>query len=778
MTITTLRVSGSEEFHSHLEQSGKIIAHMDAPIIEEKLLTTTMTAEAAVVETDIGSTPVLDEYSHSFTEISEFMARPVEYINNVWAQASTANTDIESFNIADIITSSSTYMNKLSGYNLVRGTCVLRLQLNANPFQQGRLLLHFVPFYRNRSQASAMNVLLIQKTQHPGVEIGCRDTEVILKIPYVAPSLYYDLTALSYDWGKAFLTVLSPLIMDPATTSTTVQYSIWVSFENVEVAAPIPIVAHMDAEGAKAAARPISTALKTAGKVAGTLSSIPALSAYARPVQWAADVSARLAYTLGYSKPALNDSINYYAPQQNRYAASGSGVDTSFPLTIVHNNETGLRTDLTPRSEDEMSFAYLKKVQCLWQSVSWPVNSTTQLLTTAIAPTGFYTQTSITGTGHAVTAKCFAPFAHLAQYFSAWRGSIDLTLKFVKTQYHTGRLELIWTPGTVVGGTADQNIGAMRSIVDIRFSDEVVIKLPWLIGQSYLAPSNGSGTFAINVVNALKAPSNVAQSVDVLIYVRAGDDYELAVPFPLSKVLPVTVLAHMDLIVNETVGGQKTLPLNTRFAEASIGESVQSIRELLLRYSNVLTNTTPGTSGLAINPYFFECVSIKTSDGSLSSPTWGGSLFSQLGSMYAFYRGGMRIAQSSAVTSTIPWKLSLYTNAAMGSTNYVQNATNLDVANAWQNPSTFSNWYTEPGVVTSELGTVYYRVPYFSDCRFSSVQPVFSDTFSGGGDQPFMWGSAYRLLSASQYVSWMRAISDEFQFGYFICTPLLASAYA
>lgn len=759
---------------------------MDAGITTEELITTKMVGETVVETESFRPVSNLDDYSHSFTEIKSFLARPFYVSETDWTQAAAVNADIAQFSIGTILNTNVTYRNKLSGYNLIRGTAVVRIQLNANPFQQGKLLMHFVPVYDERYGADSVNKFMLQKTQHPGVQLDCRETEAVIKIPYVTPNLYYDLTTSKYDWGRLFLTVLAPLRMDPATTSTNVQISTWISFEDVEVAAPIPVIAHMDAESKAFATRPLSTSLKAAGKILNSASGIPGLGQYTAPLAWAADISSKLAYTLGYSKPLLNDTTSYVMQQNNRYSATADGHDVAYPLSLSAMNCVKSDASISIRNEDEMSFAYIKGVQCHFTSFFWTLTTPIgNLATLPIAPYLFYQSDSLTVGTHTMGVKSMAPFAHLSQYFSQWRGGVELTIKFAKTQFHSGRLEFVWCPGNTSSGTSSQNIGAMRTIVDVRFSDEIVVKLPWLIAQSYLSPTEISGTFYINVVNQLKAPSNVSTTVDVLIFVRAMDDYEVAVPFPATKILPIAVLPHSDVLDSSVIGGQKEERLTTTYAEASVGEQFLGIKQLLLRYGMLFPITTTGATGYsyAVNPYFFEAVSLTPGTGALVSPSYGGSLFSHLGSMYAFYRGGMRCnvrlpfgATSTAVTNE-EWNVMLLSQASLPSANPVQAAVSNSSSMVWNNPTTTSNWLTSSGFVTHKGNSIYASIPYYSDTRCSMVQQTVTNSTPSTGDTPYMFINFYQYNGDNRLYNLSRAVADDFRFSYFVSTPLLCTSF-
>jgi hypothetical protein len=57
------------------------------------------------------------------------------------------------------------------------------------------------------------NFDLCQETQHPNVELDCRDTVCELRVPYIAPTDWYEMSSVAspISWGTVYLTILSVL---------------------------------------------------------------------------------------------------------------------------------------------------------------------------------------------------------------------------------------------------------------------------------------------------------------------------------------------------------------------------------------------------------------------------------------------------------------------------------------------------------------------------------------------------------------------------------------
>jgi len=172
--------------------------------------------------------------------IADFLAKPTILWAGSFTTAGAANDNLYTNTVATALQANTIWMNKIQGYNLFRGTAVLRLTANANPFQQGRLIMHFLPC-RIASDSSHYftmhNQNLLQKSNHPHVELGMRETSCELRIPYVTPFSYFDFSQQLYDWGTFWIDILSPLRVGAA-ASTTVDLTLFMSFEDVSLSAP------------------------------------------------------------------------------------------------------------------------------------------------------------------------------------------------------------------------------------------------------------------------------------------------------------------------------------------------------------------------------------------------------------------------------------------------------------------------------------------------------------------------------------------------------------
>ncbi len=639
--------------------------------------------------------------------IALFMSKPVAIYSSAWSSSSVSNAILASFNISDYVFGSSVpniWKNKLSGYNLVRGKCVFKVVLNSQPFQAGRLLVHFLPqFQQFNAHSSAYNNMhnwsLTTKTQQPCVEMDIQDGAATIKIPYIAPTLWLS-RDVQFDWGTVFLTVLSPLA---SASSTTVNYVVYMYFEDFELAGPI-FGPEMNALSAIVTdnwnnAKKERSATKDSGvvttffdflkKPADLLTSVPVIGGVAGEVSKVLGSIGNFTSYFGWSRP-YDVKGTQIVKQHNFYRGFNfNGTTTADVLAMDSMNQLAPMTNFAGSDLDEMSFSYLKQIPALIADFSWSTSATANTNLYALEASPFNCHSTISKsfpTSGTQPVNSYAPFAYLARYFRYYRGSIVVTLKFVKTQYHSGRLAVTFTPSTNnVPTTSEGRAYVYRDIIDLRESDTFSFTLPYMHPAPFLntgfyrtetLTETDFGTFRVDVLNPLIAASTVSSSIDALVYVNAADDFQLTALQP-TKSYAFYPQMNTDIPrISGTVGDAPKQPDSIVPSALCVGELFTSVKQLYASarpinfgFPGVVSdgdqNSFPGASfgangglyGFAICPYYpgtveSNNVGLDTTVGPLSQ-----DYISELSVGFAYSRGGVRISWPEAVTSnqSVAW---------------------------------------------------------------------------------------------------------------------------
>lgn len=600
--------------------------------------------------------------------IGLFMAKPYLLANLNWTSTDAASAVLGSYRVADYLTGGLVppiWKNKISGYNLFRGTAVLKVIVNAQPFQAGRLIIHFLPQEREFSAYSSLYVNMHNfgrtgKSMQPCIEMDIQDGVATLEVPYVSPVLWHRRVS-GYDWGTFYISVMSALA---SSTSTTVSLKVYMYFKDFECAAPI-FGPEMDAKvGAMQIkerrkvkeAGVVSTFFDAVSKPFDLLRGVPIIGNATGLVADATKKVSEVFALFGWSRPLDQRGVAVFKQHPQYQGFNFNGTNNVDMLAMDSLNQVQPMENFAGSGIDEMSFSYLKRIPAFFQEYNWTTSaaSGTSLVSYTLYPRNLIRTGTDTLGPNTYTLGYGAPFAYLSRYFRYWRGSIVITIKIVKTQFHAGRLQIAYTPATAAGipATLDEEAYVYRDIIDVRDSDTYSFTLPYMhsapfLNTGWISAGNeevSMGTLSIRVLNPLLASSTVASSVGVLVYFSAGEDFQLA---GLSAVNAPVFSPEMNTDAPRVIGPIADAP----YPEQSIvpfalctGELFTSVKQLFqcLRPINVAPyEQDADNNGLQLFPYITG-IPNKDAFGTVAVSTLYGDYLSELIPGFVYSRGGVR----------------------------------------------------------------------------------------------------------------------------------------
>jgi hypothetical protein len=779
--------------------------------------------------------PLLQTIGESFKHsIIDFLQRPVRAAVVSWGTGSTALTELVHLDLpADYLTNQMV-ARKVEGFVGIRATCVVRVVLNAQRFQQGRLLLTYFPQGQvnpYRMQQSKRSLTLA--TQLPRVEMDCAtSTEAILRIPYVSTTTHYNIVDDSGPNGDFHLLVYSPLVAP--TGSSTADIAVYTHLEDIDLEFPTYAVPQMDstppADGfddviadvqvgniSESEAAPISSTLGKVAKVATAISGIPTIGSFAKGVAWAAATAAKVASTLGWSKPNDNAAVTFVKQVPYKYSTNVMGKDHSTNLAFMPDNQVEAMS-IGPTQLDEMSFDYVKRIPAYFKTVSW---STSEAVDTVLysldnRPINYSADRLVATSVTNKTVYDCVPFAYVANFFHLWRGSVTITLKFVKTEFHTGRLLIWFRPGTLANPTTTEMSYIHRDIVDLKTANEYTFTIPWAAPTEWLQvkhmPSgtvtfqDTNGRWGITVLSPLVAPATVSTSISILVEASAGPDFELAMPqsspalFPLYEIPAIGGMMALDGEEGEEVvadvqgvgelleerektgtitttvdpiGGSDLHSPGLACEKYTVGESFRSIRSLMKRFclwayfDNAQSWScwrpsfpTPSTivpgNDIVLSGFYYDPITI-------------------FGPMYAYRRGGMRLKVHKRGTTEV--------NQTVYALQHWFPTTTGFTAKSAGNP--FSSLPPDSHLINvcfpSLEGGTEVQVPHYS-MTHSNINFMNSELTALTSDPRYLQMNGVVLSASTNWNSntfahVMRAGADDLDYGFFVgVLPLTASS--
>jgi hypothetical protein len=543
------------------------------------------------------------------------------------------------------IKNSTMIYEKVNGFSAMRCNAVVRLLINAQPFQAGIVKIVAFPYpvnMANRFQIAMQNGVSIDQLPSAEVDIS-KHRSVDLKLQWSGPAILYDLPTGSPQMWEVMVIPKSPLC---DSTGQGVRLTLYGFFEDLQVfhptalpAADVPspvvrtrrVMKTSDEGQLMANSGTISGPATTISNIASTLAMVPGVGQFAAPIAAVSSGVAGIARAMGHSRPENPSVVQPVIIKQGGEIFTGDGCEASHPLSVttinaVNNNEH------TPSGSDELHLNYIIGKKTLINKFPWAVADEEDTLLYNALNLPSYMQ-NVDETQNLFTST---PLAFVANQFAYWRGSIRFTFKVVKTKFHSGVLRI----GHLMFGQTDSqltnfDINRTPTVIwniDNSSTYEYIVPfgniMQWrrtarpvdLVNNATLSQEYVSAIVFVSVANPLVAASTVPSTVQILVEVSGCDDMQFAVPlgpkFKAAIGFPAPTAAKSKRVMKigtapESLtrrgGGVQRTGLGTTThrsilaEETTIGETLVSFRPLLKRFvpwasgDIKSTETDPGT---------------------------------------------------------------------------------------------------------------------------------------------------------------------------------------
>jgi len=592
-------------------------------------------------------------------DIVKFLARPYLTVNSSFATTDVVGTFTNYPWYTGLI--SSMIKEKVDGVFLIQATLVVTITFNANRFQAGRYILAWLPnggivdgSTPDNNWIAMHKYTKTNVTQLPHVEfdLNC-DKTAQLRIPWAAANssyLYSNGTPGYNNPGHYFLYPYSPLVTTAGTTA--VGFNLFTHYEDVVLGGSTIPQSGLDViANEQSKVGPITKGLRLGAEISASLSTIPLLSSIAAPASWVLDALSRAAHSFGWSKPTVLGAPHRVTSFPFPYMATADGHDNSEPLSMVSTNHVGVAAGFGGTDLDELSFDFIKSIPAWCFSASWTTGNAygVQIFSLGLSPFGG----NIVVNDGAVPLQTYTPAAWLGQIHQFYTGSINWTFKFVKTEFHTGRLLVSYVPEdaetAVPTHTTTTSAYVHRDIIDLSTGNEFTFNFPYISRTMWRETGDiigRYGTVYVTVIDPLVAPATVATTVTILAEMSGGDDLQFAAPVgnPYSPCIPSAPQSGMEEcnVCDKAIGSTVKQKKSMAPAENCMGETIQSYRQHLKRggyaYTYEIKNavsTYTSVAPFSWTPY--------VSNATVLSGAPSRDPFTQASSIYALNRGGVRL---------------------------------------------------------------------------------------------------------------------------------------
>lgn len=849
---TTLTTTNSAEEAPQFTNSAE--ERVEITHFTEDLATLAEPAPGEVPLTDLGSQQHTDARFHS---IISYLQRP-QVIDTFQFKPGNVRNDLlgaSPYHVPEALLKTM-YLNKLDGFTSFRATAVFKLQLNSQPFQAGRLLMMAVPmptFIAPRDKWLVSHISQAQSIHHVQIDIS-KQTEIELRIPFVSPYNSYDLIHGQFRWADLNIMVYSPLNQ---VEQVNLEVVLWGHFEDIELGTPTSGVAKQQSgrvtsssasqpkAGTRAPKEPskelvslvrdkeatgaiqkVSMGARDAYSKAGK--AFPALKPVTDLFSSLSSISSSLlggifgglpiiGKLLGYSKPPLSHSGNTIVVRPTQYFGNTDGNDHSLVLALDALNAVDVYPTLGGTDMSETSFTYLKKIpqyigcfcfgkqhtygKVLYQALVYPRH---------FVPAA-YTIPDAQDTERTLTTYQPTVLNYITSIFNYWTGSLVFTIRFVKTDFHSGRVEVSFHPW-IVTPKLDRMDYVYRLVIDLRDNSEISFVVPFISPQPWKStgwrnqpndfgdssrPADWNamgdsitGCIAVRALTPLICSNAiVANNIECLVEVRAGDDFEVQSPVK-NVFMPFRMTGKVATQQSGRVyaipGTQETrttaiegfLPPSISGSDQDIerpstvaycaGEKFEDFNSLTRRFSFVekptikageyllRSGSTYVRSPALLREFWQDKKTEPTQTANRFSTDIAPSPLTFVSAMYAFYRGSYR------VKTYLPNAPDLVSGRVVDLSAYGFNYT----GSANQINYIAPKGYEQPAVKRF----AEYQIPYYSPTVVSIPWPLVA--YSGSQTQPTV---GLLLANASEkdndtYIA--VAASDDMSFHSFMGVPI------
>lgn len=597
-------------------------------------------------------------------DITRYYARPRLIKTGTCATATRNNLYAVQFSPAYLLSSMTAGgLSKLTGVYGLRFTIVVTVQVAATPFHQGVFAINWQyaatsgdTFLRYTETSACTNL------PHVRLDLAT-DTMAELRIPYVG--IYDFVTKESLDtYGTLAINPILPVASVTGISPPT--YKVFFHLEDMEFVGVAPNATRDITPQSGVVERefeneayPLSSATASLARTFRWISKgVPSISSMTGPPAWFLEKTAGAIRSYGYAKPQIVEAPKRVVTTTN---VLEHNVDVPSQLLLVAptaSNHLKVDKRFAFTDVDEMSLAY---VTSQWSQVCVGKFKTTDthdsvLYASNVSPSCMWfraptsapycnippPRSNITGKNSFMPSHQFA----FASMFGYWQSSFKYRFTFGKTKMHGGRVLLTFVPNNTFGppdipptkilGPESNAAGLQPTgysmIVDLRDSNVFEFDVPYSSVAPYCKFYESCGSISMVVLDPLQAPSVVSDYVDFLVEVKAVD-MDLQRP-----VGPQHVSHPFGTITTQSGVVQRTF--TPEVSQLVSGESINSVKQLLMMPTTTNVRMAPGSADIDIMPWFYHPrQTTSDSAGAAPPPTQSWSYGGNLATYYQFVRG-------------------------------------------------------------------------------------------------------------------------------------------
>jgi len=543
------------------------------------------------------------------TDLDSYLKRPVLISTITWTVGGGVTTDLEPWHL---YFNSTPIKKKLDNYFLMRCNLKMKFVINASPFYYGAVLVSYRPLTDSASSsfnpcpiytgAGTGDILYMGRSQRPHAFIYPQTNEgCTLDLPFMYHMNWLDVTNASdlKSMGTVSLNSFGVLANANSVAGTTVNIQVYAWAEDIELAGATDDLAVQS--GDEYGTGPVSSVASAVHRASSKLGDIPVIGPFMTATSYAAGAVRDIAKIFGFTNVPTIDNVHPMVPKPFPNMATTDIGTPMEKLTLDSKNELSIDPQICGCAcDDPLVITNICSVESYLTTTTWTsAHAPNQLLfNTRVEPSLCYSATLASQ-----TYVQGIPAWMVSTMFKYWRGDVIFRFKFLKSQYHRGRVKVTWDPVSSIQNTAETTTTCFTHIIDIADTDDIEFRVPYLQQTSYLecgtditatkyngtsaitsSPTTSNGVLTMRVLTDQSSPVSSAD-ISILVFVKMADNIEFADPTEI----PITMHAYAVQSGDEKViTTTEDMAIKPSYADDNVnliymGESIRSLRQLMRR---------------------------------------------------------------------------------------------------------------------------------------------------------------------------------------------------
>lgn len=491
-------------------------------------------------------------------DLGNFLSRPIKIDDIEWDVGTRA---FKTINPWRLFFTNPRVINRVANFNLLKCKLKVKVVVNGNGFYYGRAIMSYLPYADDDDftvDRAFFQEDVIGASQRPHIYIDptlSQGGELTLPFFNYFNAISVPLGAWTGMGELRLMTLNSLAHANSGTTPVTISIFAWA--EEVELSMPTSaepigmtpqsgVAGKEDDEYGKG---PVSRPASAVAAMAGKLTNVPYIGAYARATELAANAVSGVATAFGYSRPNNISDVQHYRPAVAANIANTNVGDTAHKLSVDCKQELTVDpTTVGLMEDDEMSLKSIVTRESYLTTFPWSISRPAEdlLFEIGVTPALWRPVTSAP-----VTEIHTTPSGLAAVPFCSWQGSMEYRFQIVASNFHKGRIKIVYDPHDFDSNEYNTNYTYIHDIAD---NKDFTVRIGWGNHQPYLtlampgryadgqithedippfangnanltSGSKYNGMLRVYVVNPLVLPATGAAGLtEINVFTKAGED--------------------------------------------------------------------------------------------------------------------------------------------------------------------------------------------------------------------------------------------------------------